>query len=203
MKKTFNLFVLVITLILGSCDDNLLEHQSSFERSQNAWLDFKSDSDNSYTYTTTGGSWTGTSWNTVIAVDGGQVIRRTFSYTAFHDVVKPTSGWDEVSRNDILANMSMTAGEFEEAYDRKLEDVLEWQEEGETLGSHENSGAAEIMTLDEVYAMSASNWLVRGENRQTHFEANNNGMISLSGFVPDNCQDDCFMGIRIVAIAAL
>ncbi|WP_114748557.1 hypothetical protein [Pleomorphovibrio marinus] len=203
MKKKLNLFVVAVTLILGSCDDNLLEHQSSFERSQKAWFEFKNATGNSYTYTTTGASWVGGSWSTIITVDRGEVIRRSFSYTVFQDVMKPTTGWDEGSRNDILANMSLTADEFAGSFNRKLENVLEWQEEGEALGSHDPSVAAEMMTLDAIYDLSASNWLVRRENRHIYFEAHNNGMISLSGFVPNNCQDDCFIGIRIVEIAAL
>lgn len=203
MKRSLSFCLLVGVFFLGSCSDTLLEHQSRFEKSQAAWLDFKSVSNNSYTYTATGASWTGGSWNTVITVDRGEVIRRAFSYTVFQDIIRPATGWDEASRSDVLAKLGLTAGEFEEVSGKRLEKVLEWQEEGEMLGSHEGTGAAEPMTLDEVYALSASDWLVRRDNRQAIFEATNNGLVSTSGFVPDNCQDDCFKGIRIVEIVAL
>ncbi|MCC5938153.1 MAG: hypothetical protein JJU34_12810 [Lunatimonas sp.] len=202
MKKILSFCLLVGVFFMGSCNDTLLEHQSSFEKSQRAWLDFKHASNNSYTYTATGASWTGGSWSTVITVDRGEVIRRSFSYTVFQDIKRPATGWDEASRNTVLANLGLTADEFEEVSGKRLEEVLEWQEEGEMLGSHEGTGAAEPITLDEVYALSASDWLVRRDNRQAIFEATNNGMISVSGFLLDNCQDDCFKGITIVEIAS-
>jgi len=203
MKQHFSHIVVFIFAILGSCESSLLEHQSSFEKSQRVWLDFKSVSNNSYTYTATGANWTGGSWSTVITVDRGEVIRRSFSYTVFQDIMRPSTGWDEASINTVLAKLGLTADEFEGTSGKRLEEVLEWQEEGEMLGSHEGTGAAEPITLDEVYALSASDWLVRRDNRQAIFEATNNGLVSTSGFVPDNCQDDCFKGIRIVEIAAL
>jgi len=29
---------------------------------------------------------------------------------------------------------------------------------------------------------------------KVYFEAKNDGLISSEGYVPDNCQDDCFVG---------
>jgi hypothetical protein len=203
MKKSLPVFLFFLTFIIGSCDDNIIAHINSFELSQKVWLDFKNSSDNSYTYKTTGASWTGNSWSTVITVDAGQVIGRNFSYDRFYDIAKPTSGWDEESRNSILLEMDLTAAEFEDSFGNNIEDFLEWQEDGESLNSHNASGASEVMTLDDVYTKSKTDWLVSRKNTQTFFETENNGMISLSGFVPDNCQDDCFTGIRIVEIRAL
>ncbi len=113
------------------------------------------------------------------------------------------SGWNESSRQEILETLIITEEDFEEAYGEPLSAVLEWQEEGGALGTHQYTGAAEVLTLDEVFDKAANDWLVKNEDRQTYFEAKNNGMISLCGYVPEGCQDDCFTGIRIASIEAI
>lgn len=77
----------------------------------------------------------------------------------------------------------------------------QWEEDASSLGSHK--GSAEPLTLDEIYSLAKNNWLKKRKNAYTYFEAKNNGMISLCGYVEDGCVDDCFIGISIGYIEKL
>jgi hypothetical protein len=76
-----------------------------------------------------------------------------------------------------------------------------WKEDETQLGTHEKGDAA--ITLDEIYRKAQEDWLRKRDDATTYFEAENEGMISLCGYVPNNCADDCFRGIRIQFIRAL
>ena len=79
--------------------------------------------------------------------------------------------------------------------------VLEWKEDETQLGTHQEGAA--LMTMDEVYTKAKDEWLLKRDNAKTYFEAKNDGMISLCGYVPNGCADDCFMGITIKFIKGL
>lgn len=79
--------------------------------------------------------------------------------------------------------------------------VVEWVEDAATLGSH-SEGAA-LQNLDEVYERAQNEWLKKRDDATVYFEAKNQGMISSAGYVPKNCQDDCFSGITISSITRL
>lgn len=71
-----------------------------------------------------------------------------------------------------------------------------WTEIKASLNTHQ-SGAA-ILTLDEVYEKAAREWFRADPKQNTiYLETNNQGMISVCGYVQTGCQDDCFNGIRI------
>jgi major membrane immunogen (membrane-anchored lipoprotein) len=74
----------------------------------------------------------------------------------------------------------------------------EWVEKETELNSH--SGGAEPVTFDQVYEKAKTDWLVKRKNVTTYFEAKNNGLLSSCGYVVDNCQDDCFVGISVTSI---
>ncbi|SFW86652.1 hypothetical protein [Chitinophaga sancti] len=77
----------------------------------------------------------------------------------------------------------------------------EWIEDAATLGSH-TEGAA-LRNLDDVYEIARKEWLKKRDDADVYFEAKNDGMISSAGYVNKGCQDDCFNGISISAIAKL
>lgn len=81
------------------------------------------------------------------------------------------------------------------------EEDLEWKETGDELNTHDRSTPA--ITLDEVYDMAKNDWLKKRKKTETFFDTDSNGMISLCGYVEDNCADDCFRGINIKEIKAL
>ncbi len=175
MKKNLCFLILLLTaVIFTSCEESDINYENDFEKSYNEWLVFKKNSDDSYRYTVTNGSWVGTSWRTDITVVNGKVTRRYFKYTS--------------------------PGEFTENIPQE---DLEWTENEDQLNSHEHTGAAEALTLDEIYDKARNEWLIKRKNATVYFKANNNGLISACGYVEDNCADDCFIGIEISGIEPL
>lgn len=171
-KNCFLIFTLCLVLFsLTGCKKNNLEHKSDFENSYNACLDFKMSSGNSYQYTVLRTSWAGMSWKTVVTVKKGKVTKRHFEWIVPDD-------WSQ----------DIPAGE------------KEWIEEGDELNSHRGTGAAEAITLDEIYAKAKNYWLIKRDNAEIFFETKNNGLISKCGFTEDGCADDCFNGINIIQI---
>ncbi len=73
-----------------------------------------------------------------------------------------------------------------------------WHENTSELSTH--AEGYEAVTLDRVYERAKSEWLKKRDGVKVYFEAENNGLISSAGYVPDNCQDDCFVGIHITDI---
>jgi len=64
------------------------------------------------------------------------------------------------------------------------------------LGSHEKG--ANPLTIDDLYNSCASEYLtVDIENNTLYFETELDGLMTLCGFVPDGCMDDCLSGISI------
>ncbi|GGW34686.1 hypothetical protein [Arenibacter certesii] len=169
MKIIFYSIVFVILgSIITSCDKDDINHQNDFEKSVNAWLDFKEKSNNSYEYVVQGTSWTGLRWETTIQVAEGTTIQRHFKYT---------------STEGLTADIP--------------EEELEWTENGSGINSRTNTIAAQALTLDEIYEKAKKEWLIDRKNTKTFFEAENDGLISSCGYVENGCMDDCFVGISL------
>ena len=79
--------------------------------------------------------------------------------------------------------------------------IQEWKEDEPQLGTHDDG--AVLLTMDEVYTKAQDEWLLKRDNAKTFFEAKNDGMISLCGYVENGCQDDCLRGIKIKYIKGL
>ena len=204
MRTRFYLITLLLSaLAFASCEKEDFHYQDAFDASYRTWLDFKETSNNSYQYMVTGGTWAGASWWTIITVENGTVTRRQFMYDVFHDVVAPPSGWGQAQIQEILDAMDLTEEEFAEMNGRSLADELSWVEEGDEVGTRGPATAAPPRTLDEIYETARKVWLIKRDDAKTYFEANNDGLLSSSGFIKDGCQDDCFNGIRIASIKKL
>ena len=70
--------LLAVITALGSCKKSDFSHENQFDRSYQAWLDFKKNSLDSYSYKVSAGSWTGVSAETVITVKSGKVAGRSY-----------------------------------------------------------------------------------------------------------------------------
>ncbi|TCI91825.1 hypothetical protein [Tenacibaculum sp. M341] len=172
MKNKIYLIALVlIGGFLCACNSEEIIHQDKFETSFKSWRSFKKQSKNAYKYVVKNSSWIGLSWETTITVEDGIVIQRVFKYTE----IDPSINIDQ--------------------------DDLEWVEEGNDIGTH-NNGASPI-TLDEIYAEAENNWLKDRDDVIIYFETENNGMISICGYTNKQCSDDCFIGVTIKSIAKL
>lgn len=104
MKKIV-IILFCIASILPSCEKNI--DQNEFDKSYEAWLDFKSKSDNSYQYVTTTSSWTGYKTETTITVSKGKIIARNYKAWSFdkntqqHSIAAEwTESADEVNTHD-------------------------------------------------------------------------------------------------------
>lgn len=60
-----------------------------------------------------------------------------------------------------------------------------------------NATGASPQTLDQVYENCKKHLKEDTKKHTLYFDTFDNGIISLCGYVPEGCQDDCFTGIRI------
>lgn len=206
-SRLFVLFVLSLGLLGAvSCskEEGSPHMKASFEKSFQIWLAFKNSSNNSYVYSTNGGTFAGFSWTTSIVVNNGAVVERSFEYLEFNDIQRPEGGWDAATREAILTKMNLTPEEFQNRFTNSIQSELSWKETGSKVGKNTFSAASAAWDLDRVY-----DWARRLVNDQANgqkniiFEAKNNGMISSCGFWMPGCQDDCFNGLEIRSITAL
>lgn len=205
MQRLF-LFVIFLScsfVTLAGCSDERIDFQDDFEKSKIAWLDFKRSTNDNYRYTATNSTWVGHSWETEIEVRDGKIAKRSFRYTRIGATILPEGGWTEEIARNAFRDLGYTEEDVEHFANGDLLAELQWIEEGKNLGAHGNSMAAVLWTLDEIYAFASESWLKRGREGKSYFEAENAGVISLCGFVPEGCMDDCFEGVRISSIAAL
>ncbi|MGZ3765032.1 MAG: hypothetical protein ACXVB0_15440 [Mucilaginibacter sp.] len=150
-----------------------LTYRQSFDK----WLSYKNSVHDNYTYTVETSSFTGFSTETKLAVKNGVVVSR--DYTAYNQMANST--------NNAIVNAI----------------AKQWHESGTSLNTHNNEGSR-VLTLDEVYSIAATVWLkANPKTNDIYFETKNDGVISVCGFFPLGCQDDCFTGINISAIKAL
>lgn len=193
--------ILIVSVLLISCGEDF-EHESQFERSYKSWSGFKQESNNSYKYLVSGATWSGSSWETEIVVEQGEVVERNFRYTSFNGIWRPETGWTEQFVFEKLSERSPEVIKHE-AEVKEFAKSLEWTERKVELGTHTSTPAANLWTLDEVYQNAKDTWLSKRNDAKVYFETENNGMISSVGFVINNCQDDCFNGINIKWITKL
>lgn len=63
-----------------------------------------------------------------------------------------------------------------------------------------NKWGALPRTIDQLYNSCIEKYLIVDTAKNTvHFETKNDGIISLCGFIPNNCIDDCYEGITITS----
>lgn len=108
--KNENYFIILLLILtsFSSCKKDDLAYGNDFEKSYSAWTDFKKTSNNSYRYTVESSSWTGFSTTTVLTINEGKVVKRSY-------VAKSI----DRSSNQIIIRE-------------------QWEEEGATLNTHPN-----------------------------------------------------------------
>ncbi|HLS39114.1 MAG TPA: hypothetical protein VK023_12670 [Sphingobacterium bovisgrunnientis] len=191
------LHFLFFTLILIGCGKDKLENQNDFEKSYATFQKFKKETKNTYTYKTTVQSYyDGIVREYTFEIVEGVVTKRSFMFKEIGNNKRPETGWTEES-----ARLAFQATDYTDEAIANLISKLEWVEEKDQLGTME--APLNIWTLDQIYDKAKEEWLIKRANAQIHFETNNNGLISLAGYVPNGCQDDCFTGIKITKIEKL
>lgn len=128
-SKIHNITLLLISIFIFSCSsDDDLNYQSDFENSQNAWLNFKESSSNSYKYVVSGGSvFTPYGWETTITVSNGIVIQRHFAFIGNpENIPEGQIGWTE-NENELNSHESSSAADdltLDEIYSKAQNDWL-------------------------------------------------------------------------------
>lgn len=109
-----NQYIFILLLMAGmftSCRKEKIDHENDFNKSYQSWLSFKASSNNSYHYKTTFSSWTGYSTQTVITVQAGKVVRRSYIAQHFNHPTNDTTVHEQ------------------------------WTEEADSLNTHQNGAA--------------------------------------------------------------
>jgi hypothetical protein len=173
MKLT-NLFFIVLSILFISCD----------KKDDNSELTKKDKNLASYNQSIA-------KWNELKKINGNSYLYETRFYTWV--------GYNTVTELKIEEG-TVTARAYKE-FKRKEgngqeELIYSYNETKDSLGSHEKG--AGILTIDDLYNSCVSKYLIVDEKANTiSFETNDNGLMSFCGFVPKDCQDDCFKGVRI------
>jgi hypothetical protein len=174
MKKPALLIVTIFAFLALSCKKDVI--LTNFDTSLQTWETFKTSANNSYSYTTKGGSIWGFEDSTRITVVNGKVTNR--DYVSYKIQYQP---------NNQPPIKTASA---------------QWNETTADLGSHQYGFY--VYTMDEVYNKAKSVWLaVDKKNNDLYFETKNNGLISLAGYRPKGCEDDCFNGVTITSVTKL
>jgi len=151
-----------------------IANESDYNKSYNAWLSYKKNVHNSYGYTQYYGSVFGYYTEIKIGVNDGEFISR--------DLILVKSHLDGTNKGDTLK---------------------QWHEDVSSINTHGVEGG-DLLTIDDIYDKSRTVWLKADVKKNAVvFEAKNNGLISSCGFIPNECQDDCFNGITITSITPL
>jgi hypothetical protein len=174
MKRLFTLLTILAVFTLYACKKDGVNYAFQYRQSSIAWQQFKQATGNSYTYEVVSGSWVGLGFYTTITVKAGKVVERKYLLTG--DTTRARTG---------------------------VTVLKEWTEDESQLGSHTSDAASAAVTLDNIYDRAGNEWLKGPEDADYYFETKNDGMISICGYVPHGCADDCFRGIHISYIRPL
>lgn len=71
-----------------------------------------------------------------------------------------------------------------------------FEETGSAVGKDERG--ARPLTVDQLYELCLSQYIAVDEEENTiYFETFDNGIVSVCGYVPKDCVDDCFQGFTL------
>ncbi len=191
MRSTFGGFILYLLSFFGcGGDDNYTEpiyppdgvieeiievpqpvdNQQLYEESLAQWEEDKKAHNNSYQYQLSFSSAEGQfATTTTFIVKEGVLVERSYEVYEY--------GYDKDGHPETVKTES-------------------WKEEKDSIGSHENGFPPK--TLDEVYK-DCGNIYLKGTSPKDEimFETKHQGIISLCGYWPNDCADDCFEGVRL------
>ena len=172
-NKLLLLGILLLGATLFACKKGGVS--SSFDKSYDAWLAFKKNTNDTYVYTAVHDVKSSIYSETKITVTQGSITARDF--VSYQYVFKPDSN---ITTKVLTDN---------------------WHESGSTLNTH-GTAAAGLFTLDDIYYKAQNIWLKANTNKNViTFETKNDGLISVAGYTSKDCTSgDCFIGINIKSI---
>jgi hypothetical protein len=128
-------------------------------------------------------------WQDMKAADDGTYgyTRTSLSFTGFHSTTRFVVADDVVVRRTF------------EGYDENDQLVESFDEQGDEVGS--NQGAAPVYTIDELYEVCRDGVLTQDpEANQLFLGFLADGILDHCLYVPNDCADDCSMGVDIESI---
>ncbi len=174
--KTRRLFLVILTIFFISCEKN--------EDKNSVLSTLKGESGMSYNESLT-------KWRELKKINGNSYIYQT--------TISSWTGFSSVTELKIEEGIVTTRvyKEFKTNETNGQQEMIDSYTEIKTsLGSHEKG--ANILTIDDLYNSCASEYLIADKERNTlYFETETSGLMTLCGFVPNGCMDDCFKGVRI------
>lgn len=164
------------------------EIQAAYQHSLDTWQAYKQKhpADVGYTFTLTTSSFTGFGTETKLTIKNNVVSSRDFH------LIMPPNGEASGINLDALPK--------------------DYHEDQATLNTHPDG--AKPTNLDDIYKQCKEALSVNPDDNWIYFEtfadtgAQNDlnerrGLIKTCGFVPHNCADDCFRGVRVSEIQSL
>ncbi|WP_442590783.1 hypothetical protein ACSBL2_06095 [Pedobacter sp. AW31-3R] len=138
------LALLLIVTLFASCKKSDIAYENDFDNSYRVWMNFKTSSGNSYRYTVTTGSWTGSTSQTIITVKNGRATGRSYVYKTpvAQNQVELTirEQWDEDLNNLNTHTNGYPTQTLDEIYQRAKSDWLLKREDAKTYLETNNNG---------------------------------------------------------------
>lgn len=203
MKNLLTLISMMLLLFSCSKDDSLsIDHESAYKKSLKKWENFKSESNNSYTYVIeTYRFFSSPPSRITLTVENGILTKRSGYKMDLFSVKRPESGWTKENMREALVSMNMDNSRIEEMLTAEFIANMDWEEDQNNLGKYDPKDL--VMTIDQIYQKAKDTWLVPTKDSEAIFETDNKGIISLVGITLKPFVDVPFNGVRIVSVTAL
>ncbi|MBV2227031.1 MAG: hypothetical protein KUL85_09250 [Sphingobacterium mizutaii] len=203
MKNLLTLISMMLLLFSCSKDDSLsIDHESAYKKSLKKWENFKSESNNSYTYVIeTYRFFSSPPSRITLTVENGILTKRSGYKMDLFAVQRPESGWTKENIREALISTNIDNARIEEMLTADFIANMDWEEDQNNLGKYDPKDLA--MTIDQIYQKSKDTWLVPTKDSEAIFETDNKGIISLVGIKLKPYEDVPFNGVRIVSVTAL
>lgn len=141
MKIRIDVYFLCLLLIC-SCEKSDLDFENDYESSFKAWESFKKTSGNTYSYTVTNASWTGTSWETKVTIRNGKAVKREFELIKAENVPTDELKWveNENQLNTHTNTAATPAITLDDIYEKAKKDWLLKRKNVKTFFEAKNAG---------------------------------------------------------------
>lgn len=144
MKANIYLFLVLLTGILfTSCKKDSIAYKSDFNKSSDAWVNFRASSGNSYRYGISASSWTGYSTATTVTVKNGKVVQRSFVAKSVNPLTHQTvvvQEWDETESQLGSHEGIAPIWTLDDIYKEAKNNWLQKRSNAETFFESNNSG---------------------------------------------------------------
>lgn len=203
MKNLLTLISMMLLFFSCSKDNSLsIDHESAYKKSLKKWENFKSESNNSYTYVIeTYRFFSSPPSRITLTVENGILTKRSGYKMDLFAVQRPESGWTKENIREALISTNMDNARIEEMLTADFIANMDWEEDQNNLGKYDPKDLA--MTIDQIYQKAKDTWLVPTKDSEAIFETDNKGIISLVGIKLKPYEDVPFNGVRIVSVTAL